>query len=358
MRHALLDTRRFASGFSLVELMIAMVLGLIVVGGALAVFVGQRVTNNLSVQMVDVQSEGRIAMDALARDLRAAGDFGCWPVSNPIDKRLNNEQALSADDGGIVGFDSQSGLPADSGSRYGLAKLKTSLPDANPASLANQSSILAVVGVSGTLTSLKDAMSSQAAALVVNRPLESFKADDIAVITDCINWAKFQVTTVTDGSSSQTLAHSAGAQGDASYGKGNKDGSIGELFSAGASVGRLDTTWWFMGKVGGKSGLYRMSARDNTPVLVSDKVVGLAVRYDQATGSTGAITQRDQSASSVTASATKWTSVRSATVQMLLRSEKVGNAGQQTVSSFNGVSIDADSHVYLPLQMTVALRNQ
>lgn len=362
MKISRLDPIGFASkqqGFTLVELMIALVLGLIVVGGSLAVFVSQRVTSNLSGQMSDVQSEGRIALDALARDLRAAGDFGCWPVTNPIDERLNNKTALDADKGGILGFNNQSALPALATAAYGLAKVKESLQAVTPASFANESSIVAMTGVSGSLSALNTAMATQAANLVVKKPVEPFKANDIAVVTDCINWAKFQVSTATEPSAAdttQTLSHAAGATGDGSFGGGNLDGNLGEVFGVGATVARLDTVWWFIGKVGDQTGLFRLSARDNVPVLVSARVLALSVKYDLSNNTAGTITSSGLTASQV--GDTNWTSVRSATVSMLMRSEKVGNAGQQTVSSFSGRSVPNDGRVYMPLQMTVALRNQ
>lgn len=347
---------RRAAGFTLVELMIALVLGLIVVGGALAVFVSQRVTANLSSQQTDVLAEGRLALDALARDLRAAGDFGCWPVTNPIDERLNSKSALDADAGGLIGFDDVGSVPADSSSAYGLAKLKTALLAATPAGFASESSILGVTGIFGSLSSLTTAMAAQSSDLVVKKPVETFKANDVAVITDCINWAKFQVTEVVPGTETQTLKHAAGE--NASYAKGNLSAELGEIFGVGATVGRLDSVWWFVGQVDGRAGLYRLSARDNIPVLVSSRVHAIDIVYDQGQDATGKITDAGRTAAQVAASTEKWTSVRSATISMLLRSDKVGNAGQQTLSSFAGRTITNDGHVYLPLQMTVALRNQ
>ncbi|MDO6385026.1 PilW family protein [Uliginosibacterium sp. 31-12] len=355
-KHNTLNRRQ--RGLTLVELMIALVLGLIVVGGSLAVFLSQRVSSTLSAQMADVQSEGRIALDAMARDLRAAGDFGCWPVTNPIDERLNNKTALDADQGGILGFDKLADVPADASGHYGLAKVKDSMPN-DLTDLAKNSSVVAFVGISGSLSVLSTAMGSQAADLVIKKPLELFKSNDLAVVTDCINWAKFEVTSVTvpDASgTTQTLKHEAGET--SSFGKGNLDGNIGELFGVGASVGRLDSVWWFMGKVNGQSGLFRLSARDNVPVLVSSRVAAISVNYDLSNSANGSVTDAGKTAAQVEASANKWTSVRSATISMLMRSEKVGNAGQQTATSFNGQSVSSDSHVYLPLQMTIALRNQ
>jgi len=342
------DPRCRASGFTLVELMIALVLGLIVIGGSLALFVSQRVTSRMSGQMVDIQSEGRIALDALARDLRSAGDFGCWPVSNPIDGRLN-QMVFDVYKGGVRGFDDGAALLATAASNelYGLSSVKAASPDA--------SSIVMLNGIFGSVTNTAADMSAEHDDLVVIAPAQAFKANDVAVVTDCINWVKFQVTNVTDGSAAGTvnLAHEGSALNV--WGGGNQLPALGAAFRKDSTVGRFDSIWWFIGTVGQKHGLYRFSPRDGAPILVSDKVLGMQIRYDVDTNADGMAETASQKASEVT----NWPQVRSASVQMLLRSSAtVSGGGVTTVSSFAGTAVPSDNHVYMPLQMTVALRNQ
>jgi len=65
------------TGMSLVELMIAMVIGLIVMLGVVQVFSASREAYRLSEGLARVQENSRFAMDSLQRDLRMAGHFGC-----------------------------------------------------------------------------------------------------------------------------------------------------------------------------------------------------------------------------------------------------------------------------------------
>lgn len=60
-------------GFSLVELMISLVLGLILVGGAVNAFISSKQTYSLQEAMSRVQESGRFSLDLMARDLRHAG---------------------------------------------------------------------------------------------------------------------------------------------------------------------------------------------------------------------------------------------------------------------------------------------
>lgn len=74
-------------GFTLVELMIAMVLGLIVIGGVIAMFIGTQQTSRTQEASSRVQETGRLAVELIARDARQAGFHGCrgGDVNNLLD---------------------------------------------------------------------------------------------------------------------------------------------------------------------------------------------------------------------------------------------------------------------------------
>lgn len=66
-----------ASGVSLVELMIALVIGLFLLLGLVQVFAASRTAYQMSEGLARVQENGRFAVDYLQRDIRMAGHFGC-----------------------------------------------------------------------------------------------------------------------------------------------------------------------------------------------------------------------------------------------------------------------------------------
>lgn len=70
-------TIRAAPGFSLIEIMIALVLGTILILGLTQVFAASRSSYALSEGLSRVQENGRFAIDYLQRDLRMVGHFGC-----------------------------------------------------------------------------------------------------------------------------------------------------------------------------------------------------------------------------------------------------------------------------------------
>ena len=68
---------RRAGGFTLVEILIALVLGLLVVGALGQLYVGGRVVNRVIETSATMNEEGRFAMEFFARDIRLAGHFSC-----------------------------------------------------------------------------------------------------------------------------------------------------------------------------------------------------------------------------------------------------------------------------------------
>lgn len=65
------------SGFSLIELMVAMVLGLLVAGAALAILQSNQATYRSNEGLNRIQENARIAFELMSRDIRAAGGTAC-----------------------------------------------------------------------------------------------------------------------------------------------------------------------------------------------------------------------------------------------------------------------------------------
>jgi type IV pilus assembly protein PilW len=68
---------RRSSGFSLIELMVALVLGLLVAGAALAILQSNQATYRSNEGLNRIQENARIAFELMSRDIRAAGGTAC-----------------------------------------------------------------------------------------------------------------------------------------------------------------------------------------------------------------------------------------------------------------------------------------
>ncbi|WP_084196912.1 PilW family protein [Solimonas soli] len=76
-------------GFSLVELMIALLLGLLVIGGASSVFLSNKQSYRTNEAIGRLQENARVAFDLIARDIRNAALTGCGN-SGRVANVLNN----------------------------------------------------------------------------------------------------------------------------------------------------------------------------------------------------------------------------------------------------------------------------
>ena len=72
-----MNARSFQKGMTLIELMIAMVLGLVVVGGVISVADGQQEQLPHQRRPVADSGDARTAFELMARDIRQAGGSGC-----------------------------------------------------------------------------------------------------------------------------------------------------------------------------------------------------------------------------------------------------------------------------------------
>ncbi|MDT3718950.1 PilW family protein [Pseudomonas oryzihabitans] len=77
---------RHQAGLSIIELMIALLLGLLLMGGVMQVFLSSRQTYQTNSALSQVQEAGRFALDFLAYDLKNAGYGGECISARPVDR--------------------------------------------------------------------------------------------------------------------------------------------------------------------------------------------------------------------------------------------------------------------------------
>lgn len=101
-------SRRANRGFSLIELMIALVLGLLVVGAAISMFLTNSQTFRATENLSRIQENLRVSFELMARDLREAGGNPCNSTVAPVNI-LKTPHAFWSDwPDGIRGFDDSS----------------------------------------------------------------------------------------------------------------------------------------------------------------------------------------------------------------------------------------------------------
>ncbi len=80
-------SRTHSQGYSVVELMVALVIGLVLLLGVMAVFVSSRTSFDASETQAHMTDDGRFAMTLFGEDLRMAGTWGPNSFTNMVDNR-------------------------------------------------------------------------------------------------------------------------------------------------------------------------------------------------------------------------------------------------------------------------------
>lgn len=97
-------------GFTLVEILVAMALGLVLIAGATNLFLGSSRTFSVNESLSRMQEDARFVMNRMARDVRMAGFQGCAPsdtIVNDLDTSQPEYLAELYGGGRIIGWDWQ-----------------------------------------------------------------------------------------------------------------------------------------------------------------------------------------------------------------------------------------------------------
>ena len=198
MRSAL-HHRWAARGYSLVELMIAMAIGLVIVAAVLYVFASNRQSYRTTEGMSRIQENARISFELLARDIREAASVPCGN-SIPVADTLNGASIAGTTwvswNNAIAGYDDGATFP---GAAFGTAagSRATGLTVASTTYESDAIQVIRGTGVGQTVVS--DAPGSATITLQGNTKLDSttdFSTGDIAMVCDYNQAAIFQITNV------------------------------------------------------------------------------------------------------------------------------------------------------------------
>lgn len=178
------------SGIALVELMIAMVLGLFLVGGIMQIFSSSRHTYRMHEATSRMQESGRMALEVLSRDVRMADFWGCASDITNVVNNLDNTGAGYIDfgAGGVVGVEGGPGVPDSITLRGGVDSGLPVMPPYGPQASAN---IKTIAG-------------------------NGLQQDDVVFVSDCTSADIFQITNANpDGAG--VLVHNTGAGSPGNY---------------------------------------------------------------------------------------------------------------------------------------------
>jgi type IV pilus assembly protein PilW len=240
--------RRSTKGFTLIELMISLVLGLIVLGGVISVMISNKRTYRTNEGMGQIQESARSAFELMARDLRQGGGDGCD----------NNNRIGNLIAGGGQWWSTWFGVRGTEGAGVDPA---VATGTAAPTRVAGTDSIH-VQSVEGSALPVQ-LHNVGATTITINAASTPFVTGDVMVACDIDHGTMFRATGYV--AATRTLTHALGVWNCASgLGFPTTCGGAGNIyaFPVNAQVGRVFASAWYIGNndrpdEGGRS-LYRV----------------------------------------------------------------------------------------------------
>ena len=114
MRYGVLLQRvsRRQGGFTIVEMMVAITIGLILTAGIIQIFINSKQTYRVEEALSRVQESGRLGLGFIANDIRMAGFWGCQPTASNVRNNLNAGAGyFDFTAGSVGGTEGGSGVP-------------------------------------------------------------------------------------------------------------------------------------------------------------------------------------------------------------------------------------------------------
>jgi len=205
-----------SAGFGLVEILIAMVLGLILTIGMSNVFLSSKQAYRTQSALSVVQENGRYAIETLSRGIRMAGYQGCGSLDivtpNVIAQNVPGTGGYSAS-AAIRGyaFSGNKFLSASGGStsdKYG----DTGSTSDDPVGVIDGTDVITVARADDCGAYLVGNMTTDNANIQINPDNTcTFDQNDLVLISDCSSSDLFQITNNPIGSGKITMAHAQGA---------------------------------------------------------------------------------------------------------------------------------------------------
>ncbi len=228
-------------GVTLVELMIALVIGLILTAGATQIFIGSKQTYRTTEALSRIQENGRMALQLLARDIRQADYVGCQDNLTSVNSTLNA--------GGTYDPLADGGIDVSDGGSTGTDGIT-----------------LRSVNTNEDLY-LTSQPTTTAATLQVNQE-GAVPQGTIMIITDCRSADMFQVSNDPPSNSSNQINHATGYDGP----PGNATNDLSKIYPPGSMTLQFQQRRYAITQNDGRNFLTRF-VDENTSVASQEDLI-------------------------------------------------------------------------------------
>lgn len=329
-------------GFGLVELMVAVTIGLILLGGIGYVYLGSRQTFRTQDDFSRIQENVRYALDQVGVDVRMAGYAGCLNAASIDPANPSSGPAI-----GVI-----SNTPPAIGlgeAMRGYDSVAWSAPGTAPANWISGTGVFVITRASEASVNLTGNTTPTNANFQIAGNPNNFVAGEVLLVANCLTADVFTATAVSNSGSTVTIAHAA---------SGNTVTPPNTVYSYDdtAEMFRMVSNMYFIGtNPAGVPALYRRPLNGNAEEVV-DNVENIVMRF-------GIDTDNDFVVNSyVSPSAvTNWRQVMTLRLSMVFRSNSNNVATQVQPYVLEGTTVTpatTDRRLRQVATATFGLRNR
>lgn len=329
---------RHQKGFSLVELMIALTLGLVLMAGVMQMFLGSRAAYSNQQAVTHIQETGRLALEFLARDIRMAGYMGCSSKAMAQLDSVINSTNFQYDIVGVTADATKSGIIAIRG--YSSEPTGS---DLSPDPLPNTDLLTITRSPESDIAVTREKEANTLFGRLSRTDAESCPDDsdrldgicnlDMLIVTDCKKARVFQATGLASSSGEIQITHGAsGPPGNTTPGWGGAADAANN-YEEGSQILKIErTTYYIATGRSGRPSLWQKTGSQTYEIL--EGVEDMHITYGRDTNSDGIPDTYNTAAEVDAAGAANWFNVLSVRLQLLVQSMDDGVLPEKQIYSF------------------------
>jgi type IV pilus assembly protein PilW len=271
-----MKNKPYQSGMTLIEIMIALLIGAFLLGGVLQIFIGSKQTNRMQEGLSRLQENGRFAMDFITKDIRMADFWGCLTGLTTITNNLDPSGTGYNTD--IYGF--AQGITGTNGAAGSNSALD--VPDT-----------ISMRGASNTGITVETPYGPNTSSNIKISTNNGLAQGDIVLVSDCSQGDIFQISNANPNTGGIAV-HNTGSATQ----PGNKNTSnpgcpganahcLSKVYQGDAAIFKLSTTTYsIQNGAGGQPSLYRKLDANAATELV-EGIENLQILYGEDTDNDG-----------------------------------------------------------------------
>jgi type IV pilus assembly protein PilW len=343
-------------GFSLVEVMVGLTLGMILSIAVLGVYLAQKNTYRTNTSQATIQNSESAIAALVTPTIRSAGFSGCTTTLQ-ASSNLNAGGppplgTLATTPSMVMGYDSAAGttitITQTNAANSTLATNWTSSLDASlTGNVESVSDVLVVLGGTAGSQPIGVTTITAGSTSIVLQNATGIVAGQFGAVSDCLKASIFQITSV----AGTTINHAAGAGALA-----NATSALTLTYPAGSQFVPLTQTAFFVARdPGGQSALIRATLNTDGTWTMQSLIPGVdTMQVLYGIGTNGVPTQY-VSAGAVT----NWGQIYSIRLGFLIEGQQGSGTAPPTSYTVLGVTVNvpADNRLRHVYEMTINLRN-